>query len=255
MKSRWNTCLKIILISVCILLAFGTVIYAENKEPITGLRYDWSGEKCIVHWNVFKNLTAYEVQIREEGEEDYRIIGEPDVSGVSINGMQKGKTYYLRVIGFVRVNGQKEYKTDFSEPLEIKVPELLQEQTADLGKVQNLKVVNLDKKERTAQVTWDKLEGADGYEISVNPNETEFKVLGEVLDNKATFNNCSRGVYYAIRVRAFVIKNGEKHYSNEYSDTVQIVIERDPFDLGDDDHGNGGDSSNEPTTPGIVSGL
>ena len=87
----------------------------------------------------------------------------------------------------------------------------------NLPAVQNLKATNITKSGAT--LTFDKVTGAAGYELQYVSNGA-WKSFGEITANSRVFSSLASGTSYTFRVRAYIVVNGQKVYSNNWSSTI-----------------------------------
>lgn len=135
--------------------------------------------------------------------------------GVTLTkGINPGQTYYYKLRARVTTPDGKYHYSDYSDPIAVKP--VLKTPTG----------VNATKyRSGVAKITWNKVAGADGYNLYKYSSKT--KKYYYVKSVKGTYTTTSYGLkkgystYY--KVRAYKIVNGKKVYSNySYSDYVRV---------------------------------
>lgn len=83
-------------------------------------------------------------------------------------------------------------------------------------KVRTPSITSISSEKTTITVSWKKVASAGGYQIKVAPKEkngTKIITIKNGKSKKTTVRSLKENIQYRIRVRAYAIKNGKKHYS------------------------------------------
>ena len=186
---------------------------------VTNVKAVSYGDNGTLEWNPVEAASGYDVYA-SVANIDFIKIGTTDATKVKITGMNKNEVYSIKIIPFIENNGKKTYGS-FSDLAILKYDEEEKVQIDRDKKVENLNVImNGD----SAKLTWNSMNGADGYEIAVKiPNKGE--AFYNVSSNIKTLTGFSANYTYKARVRAYQYVNGEKVYSN-YSNYVSIKYEK-----------------------------
>lgn len=188
---------------------YSTRKYFESEytelDKVTGLDIEIDGSNVRFDWNRVRNADGYEINIRTPDgttktyttTNTYKNLGGfTDTSG----------DYSVRVRAYRYANGKKVYG-DYSSR------QYFESEYANLNKVTGLKVEVDGSK---AEFSWNRVKGADGYEIVIN-----IPGYGDCTYNETSTSRYMTGFTnttdrYSIKVRAYKYVNGKKVYG-EYS--------------------------------------
>lgn len=179
----------------------------EKVDKVENLKVSMSEDDAKLTWNKVKDADGYEiaVDIPNKGEVIYKSSNNSE----TLTGFSENCTYKARVRAYKYVNGKKVYG-DYSDYVTIRY------EREDIEKVENLKV-KVDEDDEEATVTWNRVSGADGYEVVVyKPGRGESEYT--VRDTKKVLTGIRYDDdEYWVEVRAYEYINGDKVYG-EYSD-------------------------------------
>ena len=185
--------------------------YLKKVENAKASSSSYNSNK--ITWNKVSGANGYKIYRATSKNGKYSSI-KTITSGSTLSyintGLQTGKTYYYKVRAYRLVNGSKVYGK-YSSYASAK-PSLLKPS------------ISLSSGKRKAYIKWNKISGANGYEIyrstSKNGKYSKIKTL-----TGTSYTNCnlsSKKVYY-YKVRAYRNVNGKKVYS-PYSSIKYIKI-------------------------------
>ncbi len=160
-----------------------------------------------VTWNKVSGADGYEVYraTSKTGTYSLRKTTSKDTLYYTNTSLSTGKTYYYKVRAYKLVDGDKKYG-DFSSVVSAKP--VLSSTTAKA----------LSASYNSNNITWNKVSGADGYEVYRATSQTGTYSLkrtvtsGSTLSYKNTSLSTGRTYYY--KVRAYRLVNGDKKYGD-----------------------------------------
>ena len=186
-------------------------IKPESVSNVEAKSNSYSSNK--VTWSSIDNIDGYEVYRATSKNGTYSLrktVTSQSSLSYTNTGLTTGKTYYYKVRAYKVVNGENLY-SDFSEVASAK-PQL----SSPTGKASSASY-------NSNKVTWNKVAGADGYEIyratSQSGSYSLKKTVASGSNLSYTNTGLTTGKTYYYKVRAYRLVNGKKVYSN-YSDIV-----------------------------------
>ena len=205
-----------LVVVLAVLIAMSTQALAASLSKVSGFNKKFEGQKAKLEWGAVEGADGYEVYVSIPGREE-KYLGSTSTPKASIVGFSRGSKYGIRVRAFRVVDGKKEM-SEYSDNVEL---QLAEDTVNKLDNVQNFNVKISDKK---ARITWDKVIGANGYEVHVDVPEMGYIYLGAVSGTSGTISGFTENMDYKVKIRAFMIVNGKKEYS-EYSEELGIKID------------------------------
>ena len=173
-------------------------------------------------WTKSSNATGYEVYLKEVGG-TYQNIGKVTSTNLTVTGLAEGTTYYIKIRAYRTVNGTTTYATAYSNEVKFTTKETNTEGDSTLGKVTNLKLVNLTK--TTAKFTWDTVANATAYEVYIRNATGSYRKVGTSTNTNVTITGLTEGTTYYVKIRAIKIENGTTTYATEYSNEYKFVTD------------------------------
>lgn len=205
-------------VMILFITIMGTQTMAVSLSKVVNFNNRFEGNKAKLEWSEVEGADGYEVYVDIPGRgETY--VGSTSSPRASIIGFVRGAKYSAKVRAFKMVEGQKEF-AEFSDNVELQIAETNDDEKK-LGNIENFNLAIADKK---ARLTWDKVEGANGYEVHVDIPGIGYIYLGSVSGNYATITGFTDGFEYKAKIRAFRVVSGKKDYS-EYSKELAIKID------------------------------
>ena len=178
------------------------------------LKAESYGNTGSLEWNKVNGASGYEIYASLD-ERNFVKIGSTSDTKATLIGIHKDKTYILKIRPFLEKNGEIIYGT-YSNSIVLKFEENIETNTK-LNKVTNVKSVIDGNK---AKLTWDKQDGADGYEISINmPGFGDATYSAN--EAEITLQGFTPNYTYKVKIRAYKYVNGQKQYG-DYSNLVYI---------------------------------
>ena len=188
-----------------------------NVEKVTGLRVKMDGERGTFNWNKVTGADGYEleVDIPNYGKATYETIN----TNISLKGFEEhNKPYVARVRAYKNINGEKKYG-EYSDSIEIEYKEEVDE------KIDRVSEVNIEIDGTTGTFSWDKIDGAYGYEVQINIPGYGTETYETTKTNIKLKNFEESDDSYSVRVRAYKYVDGERMYGS-YSSKKNFKIEK-----------------------------
>ena len=182
----------------------------SDIETIKNVKAISLGTTGSLEWDKIENADGYEVYASLENS-DFVNLGTTNATKVTLIGMQEENIYMIKVRPFAENEGEKVYGS-FSNTAILKYEknEEIEETTTKPDKVKNLQI---NMQEDVANLTWNNITDADGYEISIEiPGYSDAKYY--TSDNKITLRGFTEGYTYNVKVSAYKYKNGEKIFGD-----------------------------------------
>ena len=195
-------------------------IYAEKKEvtkpsKVTGVTGTASGTKIKVTWDKVSEAYGYEVAIKEPGSSSYDQYNTTSTSK-TISGLTEEGTYKIKVRAYKKVDGEYIYGSYSS------IKSVYIEEEVTLSKVTGLKGTVTGSK---VKLTWNKVSGADGYEIDMTIPGYGHTIMTTTLTSRTVSGLTETDYSYDTKVRAYKVENGKKVYG-AYSSTIEVYAEK-----------------------------
>ncbi|MBO6047910.1 MAG: MBL fold metallo-hydrolase [Erysipelotrichaceae bacterium] len=151
--------------------------------------YDYKG--VLIKWNEVLGAKDYVVQYQQKGTTKWTTLKTTSATSYKAADLASGKGYYFRI----KIKGYSAYKKSSL--------------IYTLKKVSQPKVTK--KTKTSTKVTWSKVSGASGYEVSANTT-SEKKVVKTTTSTSATVS-VKKGKEYEYYVRAYKTVSGKKIYA------------------------------------------
>ncbi len=172
-------------------------------------------EKITVRWIAAENVSGYEIKYSQK--KNLSGATTLTVSGASackktVTSLTSATSYYFKIRAYKTVNGEKIYGGYSS----------VKRVTTSPAKV---KTENVKAGEGKFVVTWEKVSGADSYQVTYSSSENFKKsktvTVKDTAPLKKTFKNLSKGTVYYVKVRACKTVGGKRIYG-QYSQTLEV---------------------------------
>lgn len=157
---------------------------------------------------------GYEIYACTTGKDaDYERIASTTDTSYTHTGLTAGQTYYYKIRTY-KTTDTTEY-SDFAVGGSFTlIP------TVSMPTITNVKVDNVT----SITVSWNKVNGADGYEVYYSTSLTgAYKLAGSTTGTTYTHNNLTIGQTYYYRLRSYININGTKVFSDYSSVKSQQV--------------------------------
>lgn len=182
---------------------------------IEAISYGTTGS---LKWDKVDNADGYQI-LAKVGNGNFIDMGTTTSTELKVIGMDRKRVYTIKIRPYMDVAGERVFGT-FSETAILKFEDSTQEEI----KIDTVNNFNISTNNSKAYLTWNKVNGADGYEVLVEmPEGTE--AVYNVERNNLTLQNFTAGYTYKAKVRAYKYADGKKVYGN-YSNTKNIKIEK-----------------------------
>ena len=188
----------------------------EEPAKVTGLKATKTSYGVKLTWNKVSGADGYEIAIKVPGASNYELYNATGTSK-TITGLNDAGTYKFKVAAYKKVNGEKIYGS-YSSIASIEV----EEEVEKLEKVTGLKGTVSGSE---VKLTWNKVSGADGYEINMVIPGYGNTVITTTSTNRTVSGLTETDYSYDTKVRAYKTVNGKKVYGS-YSNTIEVYAEK-----------------------------
>lgn len=193
MKKLWNVSKVCTLVLMCALF-LGIGIKAEAAAPgqVTGLKQTDAGTKWVdITFNaLLDNNAKYEIQLSSTATGTFTKWTTCSSGDVYIQDIPNaGSSYYVRVVSYYEVNGQKEYGKPSVAIEVVTKPNMAPKE-----------VKHTKSTETSIGLSWSKSAGANCYQVEYQKYGTDKKQKIYVADNKVTLKKLSKNEKYDVYV-------------------------------------------------------
>lgn len=186
---------------------------------VTNLTASQNGGNVTLNWSSVSNVTGYQIFVNIPSF-GYVNIGSVDGGSTSaiITGFENGKTYQFKVRAYQKSSTNTLNYGDFSPERTLTINKNIQnnnpaQEETKPTQVKNLTLNSIDK--NTVNISWDKVNGAKGYEIWLAQGNENYKKIGTVYNNYTPIKGLQYNTSYKVKVRAFAQGNNGIMYGDE----------------------------------------
>lgn len=219
MKHKNISIIFISLLIIAILLMMSPNMLAYTIPAVENLKVEYTDGTAYLSWSSVANADGYEVFVNIPGY-GYANIGSVSDNKVSVIGISEDTAYSVKVRAYEYVNNIRETGS-FSNEVDFDT-----NKEADLDRVTGVKV---ETTENIANVSWNSVSGADGYEVYIDIPNYGYLKIGNVTTNSAILMGFPTNGKYAVKIRAYKGTNGEDGYG-EFSSSKTFNIENEDLD-------------------------
>ena len=185
-----------------------TDVEALTLPPLvpTGLsveKTDYSSLK--INWKHVNNADGYEVYCAASSNSSYNIVKDTTDTTYNHQNLTIGNTYYYKIRSYKKVGEERHY-SDFST---------VNSQTLTIPKPTNVKASSAGA--TAIKISWNKVSKVSGYAIfRSNTKNGKYKEIKTVNAKKTSYSNknLTKGKTYYFKVKAYMLVNGSKIYSD-----------------------------------------
>ena len=219
MKHKNISIIFISLLIIAILLMMSPNMLAYTIPAVENLKVEYTDGTAYLSWSSVANADGYEVFVNIPGY-GYANIGSVSDNKVSVIGISEDTAYSVKVRAYEYVNNIRETGS-FSNEVDFDT-----NKEADLDRVTGVKV---ETTENIANVSWNSVSGADGYEVYIDIPNYGYLKIGNVTTNSAILMGFPTNGKYAVKIRAYKGTNGEDGYG-EFSSSKTFNIDNEELD-------------------------
>ena len=219
MKHKNISIIFISLLIIAILLMMSPNMLAYTIPAVENLKVEYTDGTAYLSWSSVANADGYEVFVNIPGY-GYANIGSVSDNKVSVIGISEDTAYSVKVRAYEYVNNIRETGS-FSNEVDFDT-----NKEADLDRVTGVKV---ETTENIANVSWNSVSGADGYEVYIDIPSYGYLKIGNVTTNSAILMGFPTNGKYAVKRRAYKGTNGEDGYG-EFSSSKTFNIDNEDLD-------------------------
>ena len=219
MKHKNISIIFISLLIIAILLMMSPNMLAYTIPAVENLKVEYTDGTAYLSWSSVANADGYEVFVNIPGY-GYANIGSVSDNKVSVIGISEDTAYSVKVRAYEYVNNIRETGS-FSNEVDFDT-----NKEADLDRVTGVKV---ETTENIANVSWNSVSGADGYEVYIDIPSYGYLKIGNVTTNSAILMGFPTNGKYAVKIRAYKGTNGEDGYG-EFSSSKTFNIDNEDLD-------------------------
>ena len=191
---------------------------------VFGNVYSNGADRVRLNWDVVDGAHGYQIW-RKTGDGSWKIVktlgdrgntltsDKGSVSGYTNNGLASGVTYTYKMRAFKIENGKKVFGV-YSDEISVAV------------KPQATTIAVTTPKAGRAQVSWDAVNGAAGYQIwMADAADGTYKIVKTITNGTTSYTkyDLTSGQTYYFKVRAYAEVNGHKSFS-AYSDVASVTV-------------------------------
>ena len=188
-----------------------------KPAKVMGLAVKSAGPtKLTLVWNASEGATAYELYMRDEATQEYKLLDTVTGKTYTVTGLEPSTAYYFSVKSVADYKGNIQ-RSKFSSVLKAETI---------LGVITGFDF-SLDSGNKLF-LTWNAVKGAEGYQIEKSANSIDgWKTIGDI---KATVFEASavesgkalaKGNKYFYRVRAYATEDGARVFT-PYTDVAEV---------------------------------
>ena len=189
-----------------------TVTFKIIPKTVTGLNATSTTSSITLKWSKVSSVSGYEVYRATSKSGTYTKMKTTTSTSYQNTSLSKTSTYYYKVRAYKTVNGKKYYG---------KYSSVIASATTPSTPTITVKSPST----RTIKVTWNKITGANGYEIyrKTGSSGTYSRIKTVTSGSTLSYTNSSltKGKTYYYKVRAYKNVNGKKLYSS-YSSVKSV---------------------------------
>ena len=219
MKHKNISIIFISLLIIAILLMMSPRMLAYTIPAVENLKVEYTDGTANLSWSSVTNPDGYEVFVNVPGY-GYANIGSVSENKVSVIGISEDTAYSVKVRAYEYVNNIKEVGS-FSNEVDFDT-----NKEADLNRVTGVEVETTG---NFANVKWNAVSGATGYEVYVDIPNYGYLKIGNATTNSAILMGFQTNGKYAVKIRAFKGTNGKDGYG-EFSASKTFYIDSDDLD-------------------------
>ena len=219
MKHKNISIIFISLLIIAILLMMSPRMLAYTIPAVENLEVEYTDGTANLSWSSVTNADGYEVFVNVPGY-GYANIGSVSENKVSVIGISEDTAYSVKVRAYEYVNNIKEVGS-FSNEVDFDT-----NKEADLNRVTGVEVETTG---NFANVKWNAVSGATGYEVYVDIPNYGYLKIGNATTNSAILMGFQTNGKYAVKIRAFKGTNGKDGYG-EFSASKTFYIDSDDLD-------------------------
>lgn len=219
MKHKNISIIFISLLIIAILLMMSPRMLAYTIPAVENLKVEYTDGTANLSWSSVTNADGYEVFVNVPGY-GYANIGSVSENKVSVIGISEDTAYSVKVRAYEYVNNIKEVGS-FSNEVDFDT-----NKEADLNRVTGVEVETTG---NFANVKWNAVSGATGYEVYVDIPNYGYLKIGNATTNSAILMGFQTNGKYAVKIRAFKGTNGKDGYG-EFSASKTFYIDSDDLD-------------------------
>lgn len=160
-----------------------------------------SSSQIKVSWKALSSVDGYEVWFSANNENNYVLAADATSASTVVSNLNGAITYYFKVRAYI-LSGSERVYGEFSDTVDCTILS-----TPVLSVVEQSGSTSAD-------LLWNKVDGADGYEVWRRVGDDEFKLLKTVASNTTTCYSLTANTLYLFKVRAYKLNEaGDKEYS------------------------------------------
>ena len=226
MKHKNISIIFISLLIIAILLMMSPNMLAYTIPAVENLKVEYTDGTAYLSWSSVANADGYEVFVNIPGY-GYANIGSVSDNKVSVIGISEDTAYSVKVRAYEYVNNIRETGS-FSNEVDFDT-----NKEADLDRVTGVKV---ETTENIANVSWNSVSGADGYEVYLSEDGGSYKHVLTTKYVKEIITDLEYNTSYRVKVRAYKEVNGREKYGS-YSSAKSFKTERYSSSINNEDVG------------------
>lgn len=171
--------------------------------------YSVKEKEATVSWSSANNAEGYEVLLSKNSGE-YKVVYDTSNREVYLGNLDSSSYYRVKVIAYKWVNGKKQYGAE-SPYAEFNT----KDEKVVIDRVSKVYVEDITKD--SADISWSKVDNADGYEVLLARRNEEFITVEDTSKRGFYLEDLEPSTRYKVKVVAYKWVNGRKQYGEESS--------------------------------------
>ena len=188
------------------------VVSTKLDAPVVTVVNDEADKLPVLSWEAVEGADKYEVARSEAKDGDFAKLAEVTETNYKDETAEPGKTYYYQVTAISEADAEANAT---SEVVECVVPKITLDAPTEFA-------VTLNDKTGKPELKWNKVNGAEKYEVYVVEGEEATK-LETVTETTYTHDKAVQGTKYTYKVRAIAAGCNDSEFTNEITKLCKCV--------------------------------